>query len=191
MARRPKLTPRLPADEFESFYWLKRELTEFAVDHGIGASGKKLEIAERISSFLRTGKARRAPTAAARKRDSTRTITRATKVDGWVCDAATRAFFEKEIGPHFHFTVSLNRLGRQGRGLTYGDLIRHWQDEREQRKDPTFKPRLGKAGEYNRYVRAFFADRANAGKSIADAARGWNRAKKERGPRRYKKTRGY
>ncbi|MEM6990261.1 MAG: DUF6434 domain-containing protein [Myxococcota bacterium] len=189
--RRPKLTRKLDPTEFEQYYWLKAELSAFAVAHGIAATGKKLEIAGRIAAFLRTGKAPPGKRSPARGRDSTRRITRATKVEGWVCDAATRAFFERELGPSFHFTVSLNKLGREGKGLTYGDLVEHWRAERQRRKDPKYRPKLGQAGEYNRYVRAFFDDPANAGRSLADAAAGWNRVKAQRGPRRYSKKRGW
>ena len=193
-ARRPKLTPRISVSNFKSFYWLKEELVAFAREHGLGVGGKKLEIAGRIERFLKTGKRpatrrRMRP----RGRDSGAGITCSTRVDGWVCDAATRAFFEAECGPGFHFTVALNRMGKaaKGKGLTYGDLVDAWRAEKERRKDPNYKPRLGKAGEYNRYVRAFFADPRNAGKALEDAVAGWNRVKNVRGPRVYDRKRGW
>ncbi len=210
LQRRPKLTQRISVDDFKSFYWLKEELSRFAVANEISSSGKKQEIAARIERFLRgkspaggarpkrpSGRTSRAPgirtqgNAEAAQRDSARKLTRKTPVVHYVCDDDTRAFFEEQVGSHFHFTAKLNRYIRSHEGLTYGDLIDEWLAEKERRRDPTYKPRLGKAGEYNQYVRDFFADAANQGKSLKRAAAGWNRVKKERGKRKYRKARGW
>ncbi len=188
---RPKLNGKISVADFESFYWLKSELATFAVANGISTSGKKLDISTRISAHLRGKKPVTKQVNAPRGRDSERKITRRTKVKGWVCDAETRAFFKEELGSKFHFTVSMNKLGREGSGLTYGDLVEHWLAEKSLRKDPSYKPKLGKSGEYNIYVRAFFDDPKNTGKSLTDAAKNWNRVKKLSGPRRYSKKRGW
>ena len=193
-ARRPKLTRRISVSDFKSFYWLKEELVAFARQHELGVGGKKLEIAARIERFLKTGKRPAVRRRTRRRgRDSAAGITRATTVDGWVCDAQTRAFFEAQCGPSFHFTVALNRMGKtaSGKGLSYGALVDAWKAEKGRRKDPKYKPKLGKAGEYNRYVRDFFADPGNAGKAFKDAVAGWNRIKKVRGPRVYDPKRGW
>lgn len=187
--RRPRLSRRTSADRFREYYWLKAELAEFAVAHGILASGKKRDIAARIERFLRTGsaqpEAKRKPRKPVGPRDSQLPLTRSTPVVHWVCDDSTRAFFEQQLGASFHFTVGLNRLARSGKSLTYGDLIDAWLGEKQRRRDPAYKPRLGRSGEYNLYVRDFFADPANAGKTLRDAATGWNQVKKNRGPRKY------
>ena len=104
-------------------------------------------------------------------------------------DTRTRAFFESEIGPEFHFTYHLSqwRLGREDTGnLTYGDLIDEWLAERERRQDPAYQARLPAQGEYNLFVRGFFADPANKGRSLADAASAWNSVKFRKGSRRYR-----
>lgn len=184
----------MSADSFREFYWLKAELVAFAVDNGISASGKKRDVAARISAFLRTGSVRsvrKTPRRATGSRDSDTALTRDTPVGGWVCDDRTRAFFEREIGANFHFTVGMNRLARSGKPLTYGELIDAWLAEKRRRRDPSYKPRLGRSGEYNLYVRAFFADPANRGKTLRHAAAGWNRVKKQRGPRTYDRSRGW
>jgi hypothetical protein len=44
------------------------------------------------------------------------------------------------IGPHFHFTVHLQRFrrARAEQTLTYGDLAREWIAEFERRKDKSY-----------------------------------------------------
>ena len=38
--------------DFKDYYWLKEELQNFCRGNGISASGSKLEISERIETFL-------------------------------------------------------------------------------------------------------------------------------------------
>lgn len=52
---RPQLTKDITIQDFKNFYWLKEELQLFCREHGISASGSKIEIAERIEVFLLTG----------------------------------------------------------------------------------------------------------------------------------------
>ena len=58
--------------------------------------------------------------------------------------------------------------------------------ERERRQDPAYQARLPAHGEYNLFVRGFFADPANKGRSLADAASAWNAVKFRKGSRRYR-----
>lgn len=53
---RPILTKEISRQDFMDFYWLKEELQSFCRDNGISASGSKIEISDRIETFLRTGK---------------------------------------------------------------------------------------------------------------------------------------
>jgi hypothetical protein len=46
-------------------------------------------------------------------------------------------------------------------------------------------PEIASHGEYNRFVRDFFADEKNRGKSMRDAAKSWNSIKNSEGDRRY------
>ena len=52
---RPDLNKDIQVESFRNFYWLKEELQTFCKENGINASGSKLEIADRIEWFLRTG----------------------------------------------------------------------------------------------------------------------------------------
>lgn len=53
---RPPLTKSISLEDFQNFYWLKAELQTFCREHGLPASGSKIEITERISHYLHTGK---------------------------------------------------------------------------------------------------------------------------------------
>jgi hypothetical protein len=100
-------------------------------------------------------------------------------------DQRTREFFESVIGPHFHFTAHLNQFMRGRHNLTYDDLVQEWLAERERRKDRSYKPAIMKSCEYNQYIRDFFEDPPNRGKSLKDAITSWNKTKRQPGRRRY------
>ena len=53
---RPSLTKTISLTDFQNYYWLKAELQTFCREHGLPASGSKIEITERISHYLTTGK---------------------------------------------------------------------------------------------------------------------------------------
>jgi hypothetical protein len=186
-ADRPALTPAMPVDALTDYYWLKDELARFCVEHDIPSSGRKLELRDRIEHFLRTGEApRRKRSAESGERDSNGKLTRDTPVRNYKSDTATRAFFEAEIGPHFHFTAHLNAFRKQRKALTYGDLIREWEAEYERRKDADYKPPIMKSTEYNQFVRDYHADPANDGATLKDVSNAWNAVKRQRGQRKYR-----
>jgi hypothetical protein len=67
--------------------------------------------------------------------------------------------------PDFHFTYYLNQFRLARQNLKYGELVDEWLAERERRQAPSYKPAIAEHGEYNRYIRDFFADEQNKGKS--------------------------
>jgi hypothetical protein len=110
--------------------------------------------------------------------------------DCYRCSAETRAFFKSVIGDHFHFTAHLQQYRRQKQRerapLTYGELVHEWLAEQERRKDPNYRSAISPSWQYNQFVRDFMADRErNAGKTMSDAARAWNRLRVHRGPHTY------
>lgn len=52
---RPVLDKTLNSKTFQEFYYTKKELLDFCRENHISTSGGKLELAERIISFLDTG----------------------------------------------------------------------------------------------------------------------------------------
>jgi hypothetical protein len=192
--KRPRLVRALDPGDVRRYYWLKEELTQFCRQLGIPASGRKLEILKRIEVFLRTGKVIRPERiilganedkSESRGAASKADLTLATPVVNFKSDQRTREFFESIIGPQFHFTAHLNQFMRGREDLTYGDLVKEWLAERERRKDKSYKPEIMKSGEYNRYIRDFFANRSNQGKTLKDAIASWNKVKRLAGPRVY------
>ena len=187
--RRPVLRPEISLSDFKNYYWMKADLIAFARRLGVPTDGYKPELVRRIERRLRglptaPEHARRQPRTS---RDSDRPLRRATPVVHYKSDDKTRAFFEAEIGPHFHFTYRLNQFRLTHEHLTYGDLIDEWVAEYERRKSPGYKAPIASQGEYNQYIRDFFADRRNRGKAFSDAVASWNAAKRRRGDRRYKR----
>jgi hypothetical protein len=177
--------------DFSSYYWLMAELVDFAKQLGLSARGPKPELMARIERRLHglPDRADRSKTKAAGPRDSEKRLTRDTRVVAYKSDDKTRAFFVSQIGSDFHFTYRLNQFRLSRKNLTYGDLVDEWLAERDRRRDPHYKPPIAAHGEYNRFIRGFFADKNNEGKSMRAAAKAWNVAKQDRGDRAYKPAR--
>ena len=192
--RKPALRADMRLADWRAHYWRMPELVAFARRLGLARGGNKPELCARIERRLRrlpdAPRARAAAaTRAAAGRDSDARLTRATAVVRYKSDERTRRFFESEIGPAFHFTYHLNQFRLRRRGLTYGDLVDEWLAERERRRSGRYRAPLAEHGRYNRFVRDFFADPANRGKSLRDASRAWNAVRDRRGGARYRRTR--
>lgn len=52
---RPNLTKDISIESFRDYYWLKEELQSFCIEHGISTYGSKIEICDRIETFILTG----------------------------------------------------------------------------------------------------------------------------------------
>jgi hypothetical protein len=178
---KPRLTPGMPVSEFSSYYWLMSDLVAFARRLGLPTGGRKPELQARIERHL-GGQSDRPKQKKAGKgpRDSEKPLTRATPVVNYKSDDATRAFFRREIGPHFHFTYHLNQFRLARQNLTYGDLVDEWQAEHARRQKPGYRAPIARHGEYNRHIRDFFADPKNEGRTFADAVASWNATKNRR-----------
>ena len=185
--RRPKLFPGMSVEDYKSYYWMKVDLAKFARQLGIPTHGYKPELSSRIERRLRGLPDSTAPRGKQAKgpRDSDRPLTRGTRVVNYKSDEKTRGFFESQIGPHFHFTYDLNRYRLARKGLTYGDLVDQWLAERERRQSGDYQAPISEHGKYNRFIRDFFGDEKNHGKSLSDAAAAWNAIKNNRGDPRY------
>jgi hypothetical protein len=187
-AVRPTLHPNMSLQEYKSYYWMAADLARFARQLGLRASGGKPELSARIERRLRglPDPPESAATTAKGPRDSDKPLNRDTPVIHYKSDAKTRAFFEKQIGPGFHFTYHLNQYRLARRRLTYGDLIDEWIAERDRRESEGYRAPLADHGKYNRFIRDFFADSSNRKKTLADAAVAWNAIKNNRGDPRYR-----
>lgn len=174
--------------DFTDYYWLKADLIEFAKLLGLRTEGYKPELSARIERRLR-GKPERRQAKRRRSgglRDSDNPLTRRTAVVNYYSDSETREFFKSEIGPEFHFTYHVNQFRLANEGLTYGDLADEWIAERERRRSRGYKAPIAEHGKYNRFIRDYFADDANKGKSLREAAIAWNAIKNRHGEPRYR-----
>ncbi|MEV5111000.1 SAP domain-containing protein [Bacillus sp. LBA3-1-1.1] len=185
---RPPLTKSISLEDFQNYYWLKAELQTFCREHGLPASGSKIEITERISHYLNTGKilknssGQKVSKASLSYKDlSLQTVI----TNNHRCSEDVRAFFKEKIGANFRFTVALQKFFKENIGKTYEDAILFWYEENERKKDPSYKTTIGTQFEYNRFTRAFFEDPYNKGKSKADAIAAWNEIKAKPGSNVY------
>jgi len=181
------LRPGMSLTEYRAYYWLKDDLVRFARRLGLPTHGYKPELSERIDHRLQgiseNAEPRKNPSKG--PRDSDKPLRRDTPVINYKSDDKTRRFFKSQIGPEFHFTYRLNQYRLAHDNLTYGDLVEVWEAERDRRRNPCYKPALAEHGKYNRFIRDFFEDKRNKGKSLGDAAKSWNAIKNKRGDPRY------
>jgi len=153
-AERPALTSELTGAELERWYWLKRELVEFARRAGISPTGGKLELIQRISAHLddRPPPPRRAPQVSSAQ--LTPPLSDASRIPaGQRCSQAVRAWFVAEVDPRFHFDAAMRAFFAAADGTgTLADARAHWWSSRERQPDE-----IGPQFEYNHFTRAWHA----------------------------------
>jgi hypothetical protein len=173
--------------DFTNYYWLKADLAKFAKELGLPTHGTKPELSARIERRLRgmPDSPESKPRLSKALRDSDKPLTRDTPVVNYRSDAKTRAFFMSQIGPEFHFTYHVNQFRIAHEGLVYGDLVDEWIAERDRRRSDGYKAPIAEHGKYNRFIRDFFADEANEGKSLRAAAVAWNAIRHSQGDQLY------
>jgi hypothetical protein len=170
---RPALDTQLRAETFLRWYWLKEELTAFCQLQGLSTSGSKQAITERIARYLASGE-KSAPVSAkpAAKGRILVTFTRETVIGhGWACSQPLRAFFEREIGPSFHFDAVMRDFIHHRHGQTLGAAIQAWQAAQANPTEKEIAPQF----EYNRHIRAYL--KANPGAGLKEAIAAWNERK--------------
>ena len=184
---RPNLTKDINVDSFKDFYWLKEELQLFCRENGISASGSKVEISDRIETFLRTGEVKK-PIRKSKvnsKSEPQVDLSLDTVIsENHRCSQNVRAFF-KTVIPNFHFSTYIQNYFKKNVGKTYRDAVNAWFEEEERKKDPSYKKNIAPQFEYNQFIRDFFADTKNQGKSREEAIEAWNEIKKLPGSNRY------
>ena len=184
---RPELTKNIVPQDFKNFYWLKEELQHFCREHGMSAAGSKIEIVERIEAFLLTGEIKkpRKKSNANKKASKPIELSLDTVItENHRCSQEVRAFF-KSVIPKFHFSTYIQNYFKNNIGHTYRDVIEAWSEEAERKKNPTYKKELAPQFEYNQFIRDFFADPQNKGKSREEAIEAWHVIKKLPGSNRY------
>ncbi|HWI49606.1 MAG TPA: DUF6434 domain-containing protein [Rummeliibacillus sp.] len=184
---RPTLTKEISVQSFKDFYWLKEELQSFCRKNGISASGSKIEITDRIEIFLRTGEIKKPirKSKVNKKAEPLADLSLDTVItENHRCSQDVRAFF-KTVIPNFHFSTHIQNYFKNNIGKTYRDVVNAWYEEEERKKDPTYKKKIAPQFEYNQFIRDFFADPKNQGKSREEAIEAWNNVKKRPGSNKY------
>lgn len=184
---RPNLTKDIRVQVFKDFYWLKEELQSFCRENGISPSGSKIEISERIETFLQTGEIKNPIRKSIRnkKMDLQEELSLDTIItENHRCSQHVRAFF-KTVIPNFHFSTYIQNYFKNNIGKTYRDVVDAWYEEEERKKNPSYKRSIAPQFEYNQFIRDFFADVNNKGKTREEAIEAWNEIKKLPGSNKY------
>lgn len=184
---KPKLTKEIRVESFKEFYWLKEELQLFCRENGLSASGSKIEISDRIETFIRTGEIKKPirNSIVNKKLDPQVDLSLDTVItENHRCSQNVRAFF-KTVIPKFHFSTYIQNYFKNNVGKTYRDAVNAWFEEEERKKDPSYKKNIAPQFEYNQFIRDFFADPNNQGKSRNEAIEAWNEIKKLPGSNKY------
>lgn len=188
MFLKPSLTKEISVQSFKDFYWLKEELQIFCRENGLSPSGSKIEISDRIETYLLTGKkikpAKSSKTT--KKMASQVELSLDTVItENHRCSQHVRTFF-KTVIPTFHFSTYIQNYFKNNVGKTYRDAVNAWYEEEERKKDPAYKKKIAPQFEYNQFIRDFFADPNNKGKSRKKAIEAWNKIKRLPGSNKYK-----
>lgn len=185
MSERPELNRNLDSNTFRSFYYLKEELVNFCRENKIPVSGGKIELTDRIASFLDTGKIEHPVVVKRKISNNIGGITEDTIIEcNIVCSEKHRAFFLDKIGKGFSFNVLFQKWLKANAGKTYKDAIYAYYQIIEDKKKG--KTKIDKQFEYNTYIRDFFED--NKDKNLDDAIKCWKYKKGLQGHNRYEKS---
>lgn len=187
LSMRPTLTRDINIKEYRDYYWLKEELQDFCRKHGISTTGSKIEISDRVETFILTGKIKQ-PSRKATSSSKTwipHSLSLDTIiVEGHRCSQDVRYFF-KSVIPNFHFSTYIQNYFKENVGKTYRDAVNAWYEEEERKKDPSYKKDIAPQFEYNTFIRDYFADPSNRGRSRQDAIDAWNKIKVLPGSNKY------
>jgi hypothetical protein len=181
--------------DFDNGYWYATELKSFATSLGVPSASRlrKDELERAIKSYLQFGKLSSSPKrslAVTTVRDTDRSLRPQRRVVGYVNNAETKSFLEREarkLSPDYRrrsgARYRLNRWREQqianGVPITYRDLVREYV--RLSRPDERFD-RIPH-GRYINFVSDYVA--ANPGATTAQAAKAWAKLKKLDVPKTY------
>ena len=112
LVMRPNLTKEISIHEFKDFYWLKEELQNFCRENGMSASGSKLEISDRIETFLHDRRDKKASEKIKSKQEGRTTVELSLDTvitENHRCSQDVRAFF-KISHPQISFFYLYSKL---------------------------------------------------------------------------------
>ena len=182
---RPILNTSITSDNFKNYYWLKEELTAFCKTVGINSMGSKIELTNKITEYLETGRITNihSKTPAKSKFDwNNETLTLETIItDNYKNTENVRSFMKQQIGNHFRFNTAFMNWTKANVGKTLKNAIEAWHETQNDKSKREIAPQF----EYNTYIRDFLAD--NRGKQLKDAIHFWKLKRDSKGDNRYTK----
>ncbi len=185
---KPILDKEISLEDFNDFYWLKKELVHFCRTIGISSTGGKVEISNRIRTYLSTGEIVKQVKNTHKIKSkfdwANEVLTKNTVItDSYKNCKNVRNFFIQEIGSHFKFNVIFMKWMKENVGKTLGDAIMEWKRIEALKKDCNYVSEISPQFEYNRYMRAFLKDNPNL--SSKDAMKFWKLKSAQRGSNEY------
>lgn len=187
--KRPILNKHISLADFREFYWLKEELVAFCKELKIPSNASKIELTNRIVSFLENGYYQEVKKNILTPKStfdwSSNTLLPSTLItDNYKNTENVRLFFEEQIGKKFHFSVIFMNWMKGNVGKTLADACEEWKRQLEAKK--TVKTEIAPQFEYNRYMRDFLADNPTLGSK--DAMNFWKLKRALRGTNEYQKS---
>lgn len=180
------LTKNDREDLFDSLNYMKvSEIKNFCHSHSIPISGKKGALIERIKQFLNTGKISQPtllPGISKAKKEKKYPLNPNTLIlhGSYRNDLKTRTFFQKIIGPHFHFTAFgqdwIASRWQKGNPPTYGQFAKAWQNEFLHRKTIEANPK--KEWAYLNFMKRFLKEHPQSTRN--DIAKAWEKTRSEK-----------
>jgi hypothetical protein len=174
---RPSFNTKMPANDFDNWYWSKEDLTSFCEQLGLTASGSKEHLRLRVLSSLPGGN----PIAAKKtRRASSNCFDWANAVltgDTILTSDVTfgrnfRAFMKSQIGTKFQCHGDFMAWVKDNPGRTLNEAVETWQQLEARKKIPGFRRDIAVCNNYLRYLRDF-QDR-NPDRSYDDAKACWH-----------------
>lgn len=192
MTNRPKLDKKISHEDFSNYYWLKKELLAFCKEIGLPQRGGKMELTNRINTYLKTGKKelkggkkKYQPTSNFDWKNEILTL-QTVITDNYKNSENVRAFFQNHIQKKFKFNVSFMNWMKTNIGKTLEDAIQAWEIIEFEKKNRKGKKEIAPQFEYNIYIRDFLAD--NPDLSRKSAIEFWKLKKSMKGDNVYKKS---
>jgi SAP domain-containing new25/Domain of unknown function (DUF6434) len=151
--RRPALNQKLSAADFQRWYWLKEELSEYCRVNNLSRSGSKPDIAQRIIAHL-SGEKLPPPSKVKKRGDMPSSFKLGDVIgQGWKCNPSLGAFFRKHCGAGFRFNAAIRNFIHTHAGSTLQQAVECYK---ESVAPGAPKQEIIPQNEYNRHTREFY-----------------------------------
>ena len=173
--------------ELNQWYWLKKELVEFAREHGLPTVGQKPELQRRIGHWLDTGEVQHARSQ--RKTSCFDWASETLKLDTVITDnyrntRNVREFMKRHADAKFAFSNEFMAWMRQNQGQTLKEAVEYWRELEHKKREDGYREASLPQNQYAQFTRAL--SHAKPGISAADLRRIWKVKRSMPGPHVYK-----